>query len=122
MRRAVFAACSMLSVLVVGSAGLLAVSPASAAAGFHCPGTPGEANHSFAYTNGVTGQPSPSKALAQFLRGGSDGLHLPLRKWTHPSKNLFVYSGIHGNIRVTTYRLPKGSYVVTSADVICSTL
>jgi hypothetical protein len=121
MRLFVFAG-SMLSALIVNCAGLLGFSPASAAAGFHCPGTPGDANHSFAYMNGVTGEPSPSKALTQFLRTGSDGLHLPLTKWTHPSKNLFVYSGIHGNIRVTTYRLPKGSYVVTEANQTCSTL
>jgi hypothetical protein len=107
--------------LVVGSAALLSFSHASGASGFHCPGTPGSANHSFAYTGRVTGQSSPSKALKQFLRTGSDGLHLPLGTWTHPSKNLFVYSGIHGNIEVTTFRLPKGSYVVTQANQTCST-
>lgn len=112
MSRSVFAAGSMLSALAVSCAGLLSFSPASAAAGFHCPGTPGSADHSFAYLNGVTGEPSPSKALTHFLRTGSDGLHLPLSKWTHPSKDLFVYSGIHGDVRVTTYRLRR---VLTSS-------
>jgi hypothetical protein len=122
MRRFAFAAGSALLVLAVSCAGLLSFTPASAAAGFHCPGTPGNANHSFVYMNGVRGEPSPSKALSHFLRTGSDGLNLPLSKWTHPSKNLFVYSGIHGNIQVMTYRLPGGSYVVTEADQTCSTL
>ncbi len=118
MRRCALGAGSM---LVVGSALLLSFSPASAASGFHCPGTPGSANHSFAYMRGVTGEPSPSKALTHFLRTGSDGLHLPLAKWTHPSKNLFVYSGVHGNIQVTTLRLPTGSSVIVQANQTCST-
>ena len=41
--------------------------------------------------------------------------------WTHPSKNLFVYSGAHGNIQVMTSRLPKGSSVVVQANQTCST-
>jgi hypothetical protein len=121
MRRPAFAAGSMLSALALSCAGLLSMHPASAATGFHYPGTPGSADHSFAYLSGVRGEPSPSKALTHFLRTGSDGLHLPLSKWTHLSKNLFVYSGTDGNIRVTTYRLPKGSYVVTQADQTCAT-
>ena len=39
-----------------------------------------------------------------------------------PSKNLFVYSGVHGNIQVTTFRLPTGSYVIVQANQTCSTL
>ena len=122
MRRPVFAAGLMLSAFAASCAGPLSFATASAAAGFHCPGTPGSANHSFAYLNGVAGEASPSKALTHFLRTGSDGLHLPLSGWAHPSKDLFVYSGVHGNIRVTTYRLPKGSYVVTQANQTCSTI
>ena len=118
MRRCVLRAAST---LVVSSALLLAFSPASGASGFHCPGTPGSADHSFAYTTRATGQPSPSQALTHFLRTGSYGLHLPLRTWTHPSKNLFVYSGAQGSIRVMTFRLPKGSYVVVQANQTCST-
>jgi hypothetical protein len=121
MRLCVFRAGSIFAVLAVGGAGLLSISPGSGATGFHCPGTPGSSNHSFAYTSGVKGEPSPSKAFMHFLRTGSDGLHLPLSKWTHPSKNLFVYSGIPGNIQVTTYRLPKGSYVIVTANETCST-
>ncbi len=121
MHRSVRTAGAMLLALVVGSTGLLSLSSASGATGFHCPGTPGAANHSFAYMGGTPGAASPSSALAQFLRTGSDGLHLPLRTWTHPSKNLFVYSGVHGIIRVTTSRLSKGSYVVTQANLTCAT-
>lgn len=121
MRPSVFAAGSILSALALGCAGLLSVSTASAAAGFHCPGTPGSSNHSFSYTTGTTGQRSASKALTHFLRTGSDGLHLPLSNWTHPSKNLFVYSGNHENIQVTTYRLSNGSYVIVEANQTCST-
>ena len=117
MRRCVLAAGSM---LIVSSALLLSFSPVSGASGFHCPGTPGSADHSFAYTTGATGQPSPLQALMHFLRTGSDGLHFPLRTWTHPSKNRFDYSGIHGSIEVTTLRLPKGTYVVGQANQTCS--
>jgi hypothetical protein len=120
MRRRRFAAGSMVSAFVLGGSALLSFSPASAATGFHCPGTPGSSDHSFAYMSGVKGESSPSKALTDFLRTGSDGLHLPLNKWTHPSKNLFVYSGVYGNIRVTTDRLPKGTYVVVTANEVCS--
>ena len=77
VRRTVCIAGLMLSALAASCAGLLSFSPASAATGFHCPGTPGSASHSFAYMNGVTGEPSPSEALTHFLRTGSDGLHLP---------------------------------------------
>ena len=119
MHRRVLSAGSM---FVVGSAALLSFSPASGASGFHCPGTPGSADHSFVYTRGATGESSPSKALMQFVRTGSDGLHPPLGKWTHPSKSLFVYSGMHGNIQVTTLRLSKGSYVIAQANQTCSTL
>lgn len=121
MRRQGFAAGSMLSVLTLSGAGLLSISPAAGASGFHCPGTPGLSNHSFAYMNGVKGEPSPSKALIHFLRTGSDGLHLPLSGWIHPSKNRFVYSGTHGKIQVTTYRVPNGSYVIVTADENCLT-
>ena len=120
MRRRGFTAGSILSALTLSGAGVLSVSPAAEASGFHCPGTPGVSNHSFVYMNGVKGEPSPSKALTHFLRTGSDGLHLPLSGWTHPLKNLFVYSGIHGKIQVTTYRLPKGSYVIVTANETCS--
>jgi hypothetical protein len=121
MRRLVLAAVSALWVLALSCLGLFSLHAASAATGFHCPGTPGSADHSFAYLRGVRGEPSPSLALTHFLRTGSDGLQLPLSKWTHPSKNLFVYSGTDGSIRVTTYRLPKGSYLVTQADQTCAT-
>ena len=118
MRRLGCATGSILSVLTLIGVGLLLASPAAEASGFHCSEN---ASRSFAYKSGVKGEPVPSKALTHFLRTGSDGLQLPLSKWTHPSKNLFVYSGTDGSIRVTTYRLPKGSYVVTQADQTCAT-
>jgi hypothetical protein len=117
MRRPGCATGSVLSALTLTCAGLMVVSPAAAATGFHCSEN---TSRSFAYKSGVTGQPSPSKALAHFLRTGSYGLHLPLSGWTHPSENQFAYSSPHASIQVTTYRVPKGSYVVVEASEICS--
>ena len=108
MRRCALGAASM---LVVSSALLLSFSPASGASGFHCPGTPGSANHSFAYMRGVTGQPSPSQALTHFLRTGSDGLHLPLRHLDpslEESLRLFGCAGEH-----------PGHDLSTSDGVLC---
>lgn len=109
----------------VGLASLMSNSPAGAT-GFHCPGTPGGRARTFLYeatggSEGPTGEPTPTKAFKAFLRTGSDGWHLPLTEWTHPSKNLFVYSGIRGNIQVTTFRTQRGSYVVGHANQNCST-
>jgi hypothetical protein len=95
---------------VIG-AGLI-FSPAAEASGFHCSQN---VSRSFAYKSGAKGQAAPSTALTHFLRTGSYGLHLPLSGWTHPSRNLFAYSSPHAIIRVTTYRVPKDSYVVVGA-------
>jgi hypothetical protein len=116
----------MLSVLAAGFSSLMSILPAGAT-GFHCPGTPGSSNTSFAYmskdgSKASTGASTPAKAFADFLRTGSDGLHFPKTEWTHPSKNLFVYNGIHGNIQVTTLRTQRGTYLVTQAKQNCSTL
>jgi hypothetical protein len=118
MRRRGSAAGSVLSVLALSGAGLILVSPAAEASGSHCSEN---SSHSFAYKSGVKGQSSSSRALTHFLRTGSDGLNLPLSGWTRPSKNLFAYSNPHGSIQVTTYRVPKGSYVVVGASELCST-
>ncbi len=72
-------------------------------------------------STGPTGEPSPMKALMAFLRTGSDGMHLPLTEWKHPSKNIFAYNGIHGKIQVTTFRTQRGSYLVGQATQHCST-
>lgn len=118
MRRLDCATGSVLSALMLTGAGLMVVSPASAPTGFHCSQN---SSRSFAYKSEVKGQPSPSKALTHFLRTGSYGLHLPLSGWTHPSKNLFAYSNPHVSIQVTTYRVPKGSYVIVGATELCAT-
>ena len=118
MRRLGCATGSMISALTLTGVGLMVVSPAAEASGFHCSQN---VSRSFAYKSGVQGQPAPSKALTHFLRTGSDGLHLPLSGWTHPSRNLFAYSSPHAIIRVTTYRVPKGSYVVVEATEFCAT-
>ena len=112
MRRLGCATGSIASALAVNGFGLILVSPAAEASGFHCSEN---VSHSFAYKSGVKGQPAPSKALTHFLRTGSDGLHLPLSGWTDPSKNHFAYSSPHASIQVTTYGVPKGSYVVVGA-------
>jgi hypothetical protein len=122
MRSWILAVGSTLCVLVVSGSGLMSPSSAGAESGFHCPGTPGSSGQAFAYMNGVTGQSSPSKALVEFLRTGHDGLPRLLSQWRHVSTNLFEYSGVRGNIRVTTYRIPTGSYVVTQVQQTCSTL
>ncbi len=54
-------------------------------------------------------------------KGESDGLHLPPSGWTQSSRNLFAYSSPHAMIRATTYRVPKGSYVVVGATEFCVT-
>jgi hypothetical protein len=116
---------SVLTVLAAAFASFILISPAEAA-GFHCPGTPGSSDESFAYSSKVgssppRGESSPTKALKSFLRTGSDGLHLPLTKWTHRSKDVFVYDGVHGRIQVTTFRTGQGSYLVGEAQQTCST-
>ena len=67
------------------------------------------------------GASSPTKAFKDFLRGGSDGRHFPRTEWTHPSKNVFLYDGVHGRIQVTTVRTRQGSYLVGSAEQTCTT-
>lgn len=118
MRRLGCATGSIVSALTVTGVGLILVSPAAEASGFHCSEN---VSRSVAYKSGVKGQPAPSKALTQFLQTGSDGLHLPLSGWTYPSKNHFVYSSPQTSIQVTTYRVPKGSYVVVGATEFCVT-
>jgi hypothetical protein len=115
----------VLALLAGGLAGVVSVSPAGAT-GFHCPGTPGTSSVSFGYevkvgSKGPMGASSPTKAFKDFLRGGSDGRHFPLTAWTHPSKNVFLYDGVHGRIQVTTFRTRQGSYLVGSAEQTCST-
>jgi hypothetical protein len=118
VRRLGCATGSLISALTLIGVGLISISPAAEASGFHCSQN---ASRSFAYRSGVKGQPAPSKALNHFLRTGSDGLHLPLSGWTHPSKNLFAYPSPRAIIRVTTYQVPKGSYVVVEATEFCVT-
>ena len=112
-------------VLAAGLASLTSIPPAGAS-GFHCPGTPGSASESFMYMvkdgSKGPGWSSPTKAFHYFLRTGSKGKHFPLTTWTHPSKNLFVYDGIHGKIQVTTFRTQRGSYLVGHVDQTCSTI
>ena len=116
----------VLTVLAAGFASVMSILPAEAT-GFQCPGTPGGSTTGFAYlskdgSKATTGASSSAKAFAEFLRSGSDGLHLPMTEWRHPSKNLFVYNGIHGNIQVTTFRTQRGTYLVGQAKQTCSTL
>ena len=118
VRRLGCATVSMISALTLTGVGLIVVSPVAEASGFHCSEN---VSRSFAYKSGVKGQPAPSKALTHFLRTGSDGLHLPLSGWTHPSKNHFAYSSPQASIQVTTYRVAKGSYVVVGATEFCVT-
>ena len=126
MRRCVIEIGLMLTALAVAVAVLVSFAPVSGASGYHCPGTPGSATHSFIYLthdggSGPKGASSPTRAFTSFIHSGSGGLHLPLTKWTHPSKNLFVYDGIHGKIQVTTFRLNGGSYAVGQTKQTCST-
>jgi hypothetical protein len=120
--------CAVMSglALTAGIAGGISTSAASAAtsSSFHCPGVSGSQSESFVYydrdgTRGPNGEPSPSKALAEFIRTKGRSLHVPLAKWSHHSKNLFEYSGVHGNIQVTTFRFSNGSYLVTRMEQSC---
>jgi hypothetical protein len=118
MRRLGCVAGSTMSALALIGVSLILVASAAEASGFHCSEN---ASRSFAYKSGIKGQPAPSEALTHFLRTGSDGLRLPLSGWTHPTKNLFAYSSPQAIIRVTTYRIPKGSYVVVGVTEFCMT-
>jgi hypothetical protein len=115
----------VLALLAGGLASFVSISPAGAT-GFHCPGTVGVSEMSFGYavkdgSKASIGASSPTKAFKDFLRGGSDGRHFPRTEWTHPSKNVFLYDGVHGRIQVTTVRTRQGSYLVGSAEQTCTT-
>jgi hypothetical protein len=112
--------------LTAGIAGGVSTPSASAAtsSSYHCPGVEGSQGESLSYytrdgDRGPKGEPSPSKAFAEFIQTRGKGLHVPLAMWSHRSKNLFDYSGVHGNIQVTTTRFSNGSYLVTQVEQSC---
>jgi hypothetical protein len=108
VRRSVF----VVGLLLTGAAAGVSPSVASGSTP-HCP-VLGRANEGFELVHhsgkhGLEGGASPAKAFAYYLHTDGKRMHVPLKEWSHLSKDLFV----HGAIRVNTVPFGDGSYAVS---------